>query len=502
MEPSVAIGSKFASKTSPRKLPPLPIVDKDNRASEKFKTSSSISNVSKLKKGLTSDLDDENSETASCRPSTTTSGSEYNYNGDVEVVTEHNIGKKNIKSRIKEVLSKDGNEVTASEKNRPKRIHQSGSEIQDFAPHVQDEILLGHHQDTDLHLDHKLPAAEPDVINTKNNKTKKISTNKHSNVSTGEHQSNKPTFTDADEQNPNFTPRKLKKRKRNKENDSMTKLSSDFCNKSILETTDMSVLESDISECEYPAQRQSGVGLNLNQEICNISHPVNKLFVEQERGFTAVKKDVIAHSFLPTYSPGNQTASFSSSAAGLAAHSQKLFQRFSVLCHGFLAGVALWQCVIVYQIGPPIFDSSDFITHYASLAKPFQTMFYFLLAICMLSAFDRYDIVCPNWSFLYNSSVLKSGVFAILIYCVTLILSLCISNVDDKLALYVHNNNATSWRTLENMNMESEVIQWRNLNLARCIGVILGWLLLSFQTDKGRLQRDLEEMCVENFRET
>ncbi|XP_076333146.1 transmembrane protein 237A [Tachypleus tridentatus] len=487
MEISVATGSK----TSPRKLPPIPVVDKDNRTISNVSINSKIS---KSKKGLSSDLD-ENNKAVLCKPSV--SGSEHN--GDFEVKSEHNVGKKDIKSRIKEVLSKDANEVTDSEIDRPKRIQQSGNEIRDFAPQAQDKILSGDYQGTDLHLDYKLPAES----NVRNNKIKIFtSTTKHPNVSTGEHQSETSTFTgvDTEGQNPTFTPRKLKKRKRNKQNDSMTRLGSDFCNKSILETTDMSVLESDISECEYPVQRQCGIGLNLNQEICNISHPVNKLYVEQERGFTAIEKNAIVHSFPPTCSPRNQTELFSSSATGLAAHSQKLFQRFSVLSHGFLAGVALWQCVTVFQIGPPIFDASDFISHYATLAKPFQTMFYFLLSVSVLSAFDRYDIVCPNWSFLYNTSILKSGVLAILIYCATLILSLCLTNIDDKLALYVHNNNATSWITLKDMDVEGEVVLWRNLNLARCIGAIISWLLLSFQADKGKLQGDLEEMCEENYR--
>ena len=70
------------------------------------------------------------------------------------------------------------------------------------------------------------------------------------------------------------------------------------------------------------------------------------------------------------------------------------FLTFGLFCHGLLAGFAMWQCVTVYMLSDPIplSDKSgddQFLEQYSRMAQPALSVYYFLLAICTVSVFDR-----------------------------------------------------------------------------------------------------------------
>ena len=66
------------------------------------------------------------------------------------------------------------------------------------------------------------------------------------------------------------------------------------------------------------------------------------------------------------------------------------FRRFGLYCHGFLAGCAVWNVVVVYMLaGQHLTALSNLLEQYHSLAYPCQSLLYMLLAINTVAAFDR-----------------------------------------------------------------------------------------------------------------
>lgn len=59
-------------------------------------------------------------------------------------------------------------------------------------------------------------------------------------------------------------------------------------------------------------------------------------------------------------------------------------------CHGFLAGFAMWNVVVVYMLsGQHLTTLTNLLQQYHGLAYPAQCLLYLLLAISAVAAFDR-----------------------------------------------------------------------------------------------------------------
>ena len=67
------------------------------------------------------------------------------------------------------------------------------------------------------------------------------------------------------------------------------------------------------------------------------------------------------------------------------------FRVVGLFSHGFLAGYAVWNMVVVYVLaGKHLTGSLDLLVQYHGLAYPAQSLTYLLLALSTVAAFDRY----------------------------------------------------------------------------------------------------------------
>lgn len=63
--------------------------------------------------------------------------------------------------------------------------------------------------------------------------------------------------------------------------------------------------------------------------------------------------------------------------------------------HGFLAGYAVWNIIVVYVLaGEQMTTLPNLLQQYHLLAYPAQSLLYLLLAISTVSAFDRSAGLC------------------------------------------------------------------------------------------------------------
>ena len=128
--------------------------------------------------------------------------------------------------------------------------------------------------------------------------------------------------------------------------------------------------------------------------ICSVHVVIvsRALYVLFLGGFSAAKKNKVEirrlllaagdcepASLLP--SPRQTTISF-----GLSTH--RSFMVFTLFCQGLFAGVALWHIISVH-----FFVSQGYhvvLQQYGKLAKPVESFYYLMFALCTVAAFDRY----------------------------------------------------------------------------------------------------------------
>lgn len=67
-----------------------------------------------------------------------------------------------------------------------------------------------------------------------------------------------------------------------------------------------------------------------------------------------------------------------------------LHRVLGLYCHGFLAGFAVWNIVLVYVLaGKQLTALANLLQQYQELAAPAQSLLYLLLALSTVAAFDR-----------------------------------------------------------------------------------------------------------------
>eukprot|EP00058_Branchiostoma_floridae_P026107 XP_002611597.1 hypothetical protein BRAFLDRAFT_117153 [Branchiostoma floridae] len=125
-------------------------------------------------------------------------------------------------------------------------------------------------------------------------------------------------------------------------------------------------------------------------------------------------------------------------------------------------------------------------------AQPAQSLFYLLLAICTVSVFDSYDVARPNRRFFRSLLTPQSGAISILVYLISIIFSVSIASIDDRIGLFVDAaptimpsdvSTATVATTNQNLWTDSDAANrlyiWRIINTMRVGGAILGWLIVA-----------------------
>uniref|UniRef100_H3CDQ3 Transmembrane protein 237 n=1 Tax=Tetraodon nigroviridis TaxID=99883 RepID=H3CDQ3_TETNG len=103
--------------------------------------------------------------------------------------------------------------------------------------------------------------------------------------------------------------------------------------------------------------------------------------------FQSERVDQLRHSdLINDYVEPRQT--WTTREVAMKVHSS--FRVLGLFSHGFLAGFAVWNTVVVYQLaGEQLSSLRNLLQQYQKLAGPAQSLSYLLLAISSVSAFDR-----------------------------------------------------------------------------------------------------------------
>ncbi|XP_034720816.1 transmembrane protein 237A-like isoform X2 [Etheostoma cragini] len=224
------------------------------------------------------------------------------------------------------------------------------------------------------------------------------------------------------------------------------------------------------------------------------SQPVGKVFVERNKRFQAAERsdwrktsDQMDHmtDFQPTAAPWT--------TRDVSMNVHKGFRLFGLYCHGFLAGYAIWNIVVVYMLaGQHLTSLSNLLEQYHGLAYPSQSLLYMLLAISTVAAFDRVDLAKGSLA-LQDFLRLDRVALASFFYFSALVLSLSQQMTSDRINLYPALNTTLWPRGLEHQILHP----WVTVNLVVALLVGLAWAFIATRPETDYTAEYLDAMVIE-----
>ncbi|KAM9709499.1 transmembrane protein 237A-like [Menidia menidia] len=253
-------------------------------------------------------------------------------------------------------------------------------------------------------------------------------------------------------------------------------------------SNDLGVEDDDIiSDAQSPIPQHSLFSAPHGQ-----SHPVGKVFVERNRRFQADRVEQLRHSeLMDDYMDPRQI--WTTRDIALRVHGG--FRVIGLFSHGFLAGFAVWNIIVVYVLaGDQMTSLSNLLQQYHPLAYPAQSLLYLLLAISTVSAFDRVNLAKTSMA-LRGFLTLDPVALASFLYFIALILSLSQQMTSDRINLYP-SANATLWPS----GSEEQILRpWIVVNLVVALLVGLAWAVVSTRPDIDYTEEFLMTMEVEGY---
>uniref|UniRef100_A0A3Q1IQT2 Transmembrane protein 237b n=1 Tax=Anabas testudineus TaxID=64144 RepID=A0A3Q1IQT2_ANATE len=225
------------------------------------------------------------------------------------------------------------------------------------------------------------------------------------------------------------------------------------------------------------------------------SQPVGKVFVERNKRFQAAER-----------SDWRKTSDQMDNVTDIQ-HMQPLcttrdvsirvhegFRGFGLYCHGFLAGYAVWNVVVVYMLaGQHLTSLSNLLEQYHSLAYPSQSLLYMLLAISTVAAFDRVNLAKSSMA-LQEFITLDPVALASFLYFSALVLCLSQQMTSDRINLYSSFNSTSLWPP----GLEHQILHpWLTVNLVVALLVGLAWIFIATRPDRDYTEGYLMAMEIE-----
>ncbi|XP_023588764.1 transmembrane protein 237 isoform X4 [Trichechus manatus latirostris] len=227
-----------------------------------------------------------------------------------------------------------------------------------------------------------------------------------------------------------------------------------------------------------------------------ISQPVGKVFVEKSRRFQAADRSELIKTTENIDVSMDMKPSWTTRDVALSVH--RAFRMIGLFSHGFLAGCAVWNIVVIYVLaGDQLSNLSNLLQQYKTLAYPFQSLLYLLLALSTISAFDRIDFAKTSVA-IRSFLALDPTALASFLYFTALTLSLSQQMTSDRIHLYTPSSaNGSLWAA----GIEEQILQpWIVVNLVVAILVGLSWLFLSYRPGMD-LSEGMKEKIVLKYHE-
>ncbi|CAL8291228.1 unnamed protein product [Lota lota] len=227
------------------------------------------------------------------------------------------------------------------------------------------------------------------------------------------------------------------------------------------------------------------------------SQPVGKMFIERNKRFQAADRSDARQTSDQTDDIMDQhplQSFWTTRDVALRVHGG--FRMVGLFSHGFLAGYAVWNMVVVYVLaGKHLTGTSDLLVQYHALAYPAQSLLYLLLAVSTVAAFDRVNLAKGSLA-LREFVTLDLMALASFLYFSALVLSLSQQMTSDRINLY-QSTNSSLWSP----GREAGIMHpWVTVNLVVAVLVGLAWIFISARPETDYTEGYLMSMEIEPAR--
>ncbi|KAM9487229.1 transmembrane protein 237A [Clarias gariepinus] len=240
-----------------------------------------------------------------------------------------------------------------------------------------------------------------------------------------------------------------------------------------------------VTETHTPISHRS----QFSAPLCH-SHSFGKVFVERHCRFQATDQLALGNEQVEEFM--EVKSMWNTRDVALRVHSG--FRIIGLFCHGFLAGYAIWNIIVIYVLAEEQLKTlSNLLQQYHSLAYPTQCLLYFLLAISSVSAFDRVNLAKASMA-LRGFFTLDPGALASFLYTTALILSLSQQMTSDRINQYPTANDS-----LWPLGSAHRILQpWIVVNLVVALLVGLAWFFISMRPDMDYTEEFLISMEIDD----
>ncbi|KAL2080899.1 hypothetical protein ACEWY4_022752 [Coilia grayii] len=250
---------------------------------------------------------------------------------------------------------------------------------------------------------------------------------------------------------------------------------------------ELTVEEEELSNDHAPIQQRS-----LFSAPTGPAFPMGKVFVERNSEHTLatsrLRVDLQLDEFMEV------RTMWSTRDVAMRVHSG--FRVIGLFSHGFLAGYAVWNIIVVYMLaGEQLTTLPNLLQQYHPLAYPAQSLLYLLITISTISAFDRVNLAKASMA-LRGLLTMDPAALASVLYFAALILTLSQQMTSDRIHLY-----PTANETLWPPGSEQQLLRpWVVVNLVVALLVGLAWMFISTRPDMDYTEEFLMAMEVEDYR--
>ncbi|XP_061898842.1 transmembrane protein 237B isoform X3 [Entelurus aequoreus] len=224
------------------------------------------------------------------------------------------------------------------------------------------------------------------------------------------------------------------------------------------------------------------------------SQPVGKVFVERNKRFQAAERsDWRKTSDQMENINDFQLMQHRWTTRDVSIRVHEGFRFFALYCHGFLAGFAVWNIVVVYVLaGQHLTALYNLLEQYHYLAYPAQSLLYMLLAISTVAAFDRVNLARVSMA-MQELITLDPVAIASFLYFAALVLSLSQQTTSDRINLY-HTSNSTLWPE----GSQHQILHtWVTVNLVVALLVGVAWIFITVRPETDYTESYLVAMQIE-----
>ncbi|KAG7198326.1 hypothetical protein KM043_005724 [Ampulex compressa] len=190
----------------------------------------------------------------------------------------------------------------------------------------------------------------------------------------------------------------------------------------------------------------------------------------------------------------NNLQNRSHSPIRVAIVAQRLWKSTGLVYQGLLGGMSFMHFIMMHVF----FNASlEFISDYSIFAEIYTNVFSFLLVMCVLSVFDKFDLARLSMSHL-QEILTDHGktVIVIPLYLVIFCLHQASSKNDDELALLHYQASNKSFWSNESYAQDflNDVKSWEIITLSKDFLAVLTWIFISVGPTDDMLLLHLESM--------